>query len=68
MNASRNNFFFQWLFFRKMLIRDLTNYNQLQAPGIDVVTIEGDQKSGKGVLVGGYYDTKVSYSSNYTKA
>ena len=44
-----------------MLIRDLTNYNELQATGIDVVTIEGDQRSGKGVLVGGFYDTKVSY-------
>ena len=48
-----------------MLIRDLTNYNELQAPGIDVVTIEGDQRSGKGVLVGGFYDTKVSCVLKY---
>ena len=43
-----------------MLIRDLANYNELQARGIDVVTMEGDQRSGKGVLVGGFYDRKVS--------
>ena len=43
-----------------MLIRDLDFVEEVRPYGVDVVTLDGDQRSGKGLLVGGYYEDKVS--------
>eukprot|EP00093_Oithona_nana_P011159 11159.XXX_15021_12941_1 [CDS] Oithona nana genome sequencing. len=52
---------FKHLFFRKMLIRRLEPeyLDEVRHYGLDCVTLDGEQRSGKGVMTGGYYSSKV---------
>ena len=63
MTLSTNSYYFflKHLFFRKMLIRRLEPeyLDEVRHYGLDCVTLDGEQRSGKGVMTGGYYSSKV---------
>jgi len=56
---------FRWAFSRKMLIKSLDYVEEIRPYGVSVVTPDGDQRSGKGFLVGGYYEHKASKLTMY---
>lgn len=48
---------YRHLFYRKMLIRDLENFAEIRQSKVDVVTLDGQQQSGKGFMTGGFYNS-----------